>query len=331
MLVTPKINARNRLRAGGLAVVALVCLVVAGLATGLGPWSWLVGAGGAITTYRMLRRRCVRRLRAMQESFPENWKGILIGRVRYFRALSEAEQERFQKLVQIFLSEVQVTGVRTEIDETIRVLTAASAVIPIFGFEDWDYHRLSEVLIYPATFDKNYQTDEKKTDRDIFGLTGLGSLSGVMILSKPALLQGFQQDDDKENVGIHEFAHLVEDEEVMRGLPHEVPVEVMREWVRYVGMELAHPEANRAHINSYGYTNEHEFFAVLSEYFFDAPELLQQKDPKLYGMLKTMFHQDPAALFSRLPSGSHIKRNAPCPCGSGHKFKDCCLAAGHCH
>ena len=34
---------------------------------------------------------------------------------------------------------------------------------------------------------------------------------------------------------------------------------------------------NRSYINSYAYTNEHEFFAVLAEYFFKSPDLLAEK------------------------------------------------------
>ena len=44
----------------------------------------------------------------------------------------------------------------------------------------------------------------------------------------------------------------------------------------------------------------------------------------LYAMLREMFHQDPASL---LKMGSHGRSgydpNAPCPCGSGKKYKKC--------
>jgi len=40
--------------------------------------------------------------------------------------------------------------------------------------------------------------------------------------------------------------------------------------------------------------NEAEFFAVISEYFFERPDLLAEKHPELYGMLVRMFRQDPA-------------------------------------
>jgi len=248
-----------------------------------------VGAGW------LSRRKCRRRLRLMSRPFPADWEAILESRVAYYRALNPSNKERFRKLVQIFLGEVQVTGIRTDIDDTIRLLVASSAVIPIFGFHDWDYSRLSEVLVYPDAFNDEYQIEGD--DRNILGLTGLASLSGVMILSKPALLAGYNGAYAKENVGIHEFAHLVEQEAESRGLPAEVPHDTVREWIAFVARELKHPQRNRSHINEYGYTNEREFFAVLTEYFFKSPDTLQQLDPALYEMLRKIFHQDPASLF----------------------------------
>ena len=182
------------------------------------------------------------------------------------------------------------------------------------------------MLVYPGAFDRGYQTDHA-AEANILGLTGLGHLRGVVILSKPSLLAGFADCPGPENVGVHEFAHLVEQEEVEGGLPPEVPPEVVRQWVGYVARELAHPSNQRAGISDYAYTNEHEFFAVLSEYFFGSPETLRAKDPALYDLLRKLFHQDPAALSSHLRRGRRARRNGPCPCGSGKKFKDCCLHA----
>lgn len=72
----------------------------------------------------------------------------------------------------------------------MHVLVAASAVIPIFVFHDWTYHHLHEVLIYPDTVDDAYRSIEGKQET-IVGMAGLHHLSRVMILSKPALLAGF--------------------------------------------------------------------------------------------------------------------------------------------
>jgi MtfA peptidase len=149
-----------------------------------------------------------------------------------------------------------------------------------------------------------------------------------VILSKPSLLAGFAESFGPENVGIHEFAHLVEQEEVEGGLPPEVPPEVVGQWVGYVARELFHPSNRRAGISAYAYTNEHEFFAVLSEYFLGLPETLKAKDPALCGLLRKLFHQDPAALSSRLRRVRlRARRNGPCPCGSEKKFRDHCRHA----
>jgi MtfA peptidase len=261
----------------------------------------------------------------MAQPFPASWEQVLQSHVAFFRSLSAHEKERFRQLVKVFLDEVRITGIQTEVDDTIRVLVAASAAIPIFGFHDWEYHRLGEVLVYPGSFGEEYQTTGH-ADENILGMVGLKHLRGVMILSKPSLLAGFDVPSTGDNVGIHEFAHLVELEEAEHGLPPEVPWRAVQHWVQYVARELSHPSKNHSYIRSYAYANEHEFFAVLAEYFFKSPDLLEARDPQLYKMLHEMFHQDTASLtkltFSRRPRYS---QNAPCPCGSGKKFKHCCL------
>ncbi len=321
MIVTPDANRRNRREA---IVAAVLVAVISGWWGWMSPPLWfLLGLSPFI--YWWVRRRCLRRLAVLAQPFPEQWERILRTHVAFFEALSDPEKVRFRQLIHIFLDEVRITGIRTEVDDTIRVLVAASAVIPIFGFHDWEYHRLSEVLIYPDSFDNAYQSNGN-SEATALGMVGLHHLSGVMILSKPALLAGFDRQSSKQNVGVHEFAHLVEKEAGEHGLPPEVPWSAVKQWIRYVARELARPSKNRAHFNAYAYTNEHEFFAVLAEYFFTSPDLLKQRDPVLYGMLRDMFHQDTSGLLTLAPRRRpRISRNAPCPCGSGKKYKHCCL------
>lgn len=321
MLVTPERNRRNRQDA--LAVTILMAVT-----SGIVGWFFhpaLIVLGLCPFVFWRLRRQCLRRLAVINQPFPEHWDRILRSHVAFFCALDDSEKERFRQLMQVFLDEVRITGIRTDVDDTIRVLVAASAVIPIFGFHDWEYHRLSEVLIYPTSFSDTFQMNGEANE-NILGMAGLGHLSGMVILSKPALLEGFANQSSKENVGVHEFAHVVEKEETDYGLPQEVPWEVVKHWIHYVARELAHPPKNRFHINSYAYTNEHEFFAVLAAYFFKSPDVLQKQDPDLYRMLRDMFHQDTSDLL-KLAHTRRWKygRNAPCPCGSGKKYKLCCL------
>jgi MtfA peptidase len=320
MLVTPEANRRNQRQ----ALVAAGLVAWAAILLGwVSPALWIL-LGLSPYAYWWVRQRYHRRMAVVQQPFPDRWEEILREQVAFFLALDDAGKARFRQLVQIFLDEVRITGIRTEVDETIRVLVAASAAIPIFGFHDWEYHRLREVLIYPDAFDDAYQ---HSGEASIVGMAGLHHLSGVMILSKPALLAGFADTSGTHNVGVHEFAHLFEKEASEYGLPPEVPWMVVRQWVGYVARELARPSHHGAHINPYAYTNEHEYFAVLAEYFFTSPDRLKHRDPDLYAMLRTLFHQDTESLFSSISRrGQGVDRHAPCPCGSGKPYKHCCLA-----
>ena len=324
MLVTPEKNQQNRKFALLFAALPMIAFGIAGY---ISPW-YLPGMLLGPVVYWLARRRCLRRIHVMRQPFPQAWEGILRSRVAFYGALNEEQRERFRQMAKVFLDETRITGIRTEVDDETRLLVAASAIIPVFGFPDWEYGSIGEVLIYPGAFDDKFDTDAQAGGNTL-GMVGVGHLSGVMILSKPSLLGGFTNPGDKDNVGIHEFAHLVDKADgSIDGLPPGVPAEVVRPWIEWVGKELAKPPGRRTHIKEYAYTNEAEYFAVLVEYFFESPEVLQRKNPELYSMLEKMFRQDTKAMLSGIPRrrARRIGRNSRCPCGSGKKFKHCCLS-----
>ncbi len=327
MLVTPESNRHNQRAA--LLLAGLVMLAISAFGY-FQPWLLLALPLGLFVHW-LVRRRTRRRLRIMQQSFPPAWDAILHRLVAYFNALNDASKDRFRQMVMVFLDEVRITGIRTEVDDQCRVLIAASAVIPVFGFPAWEYSRLGEVLVYPSAFGSDYRPEDmgtdNQTDRNILGMVGTGHLNGVMVLSKPDLIAGFANPQDKQNVGIHEFAHLVDKADgVIDGIPPGVPPEVVRPWITWVHKEIAHPPDHRTDINPYAYANEAEYFAVLSEYLFEAPEVLARKNPALYDMLEKMYRQDTKSFLTTaiLSRPRRVGRNAPCPCGSGKKYKRCC-------
>jgi Mlc titration factor MtfA (ptsG expression regulator) len=299
MLVTPQLDRRSRAVAlAGAAIVGALC----GMAGFYHPALFAL-ALLAIPTYFLLRRHVSRRLAIMGRPFPQAHEAILQSHVAFYRALGDDERLRFRQMAAVFLDEIRITGVGAEVDDTVRLLVAASAIIPVFGFRDWDYHRLGEVLIYPSSFAEDYKT-KAGPDANTLGMVGRGHLRGVMILSKPDLVADFDRPERGENVGVHEFTHEVEDQEADGGLPPEVPEDAARAWVRYVADELRHP-TNRAGANTYAYKDDHEFLAVLSEYFFSDPARLKAKDPALYDLLRRLFHQDSAALLAHVAPPRH--------------------------
>ncbi|MCA9139651.1 MAG: zinc-dependent peptidase [Planctomycetales bacterium] len=326
MLETEVSDRSNRRSA---LVVSIVLTVILGTLTWFHP-VWMIGLPIAPLVYWWWRRRTLRRLHVIAAPFPKELESALQRSVVFFRSLDEAGRERFRNMVKVFLDEVPITGIRTNIDDTTRALVAASAVIPVFGFDDWEYSGLGEVLIYPNAFGEDYSTEGEfgEVERRTLGMVGVGHLSGVMILSKPDLISGFENPEDKRNVGIHEFAHLVDKADgSVDGLLPGMNLKTAGPWIQWIGQELRNKPAGRHHIDDYAYTNEAEYFAVLSEYFFEAPDVLQAKAPKIYDMMQSMYHQNTKSLLSgviRRPK--RIGRNAKCPCGSGKKCKNCCRA-----
>ena len=293
-------------------------------------------SAGLLATFLFLflTRRDRHRAALRQKPFPTAWETILNREVPFYQTLDESEKSRFREEIQIFLSEKRITGIRTSVDDTIRILVASSAIIPIFGFPGWEWDQISEVLIYPSTFNEQYEMG-RTGDRDILGMVGAGAMNRMMILSKPDLLQGFRVTQDRKNVAIHEFVHLLDKSDgAVDGVPGVgLPRKAMTPWLKLVHHEMEKIQTGHSDINPYGLANEAEFFAVVSEYFFENPEKMKQKHPELYGMLERIFHQDPESRFKKAlrtmvkPKAGQLGRNSPCPCGSGKKYKQCCL--GH--
>ena len=272
-----------------------------------------------------------RRHAILREPFLPEWEAVLQRDVVSFRVLDPDAQQRFRRQIQVFLGEKRITGINVQVDTTTLVLAAASAIIPIFGFPDWEWDQINEVLIYPNRFDREFQFGDAQ-GHDILGMVGTGALSRLMILSKPDLIAGFRNAADKRNVGIHEFAHLVDKTDgTIDGVPGVgLDREAIRPWIDLMRRKMTEIEAGRSDINRYALTNEAEFFAVTSEYFFERPGTMQRKHPALYAALEHVFNQDlrtAARALRREATRVRPKfgRNSPCPCGSGRKFKKCCL------
>jgi Mlc titration factor MtfA (ptsG expression regulator) len=255
---------------------------------------------------------------------PEKWKSFLMEKVAFYRHLDESKRLRFETDIQNFLREVRISGVQTEVSVEDRLLVASSAVIPLFGFPAWTYNHLDEVLLYPDSFDRNFNIGSK--EEIITGMVGTGEMEGKMILSKPSLYQGFDIYNDKKNVGIHEFVHLFDKETGnVDGIPPglEEHVESLP-WLELIRTKTDEILAETSDINPYGATNKQEFFAVASEYFFERPDLLKEKHPNLYNTLSKVFKQDLSQYDPDQLKVVEPSRNAPCPCGSGKKYKRCC-------
>lgn len=227
-------------------------------------------------------------------AIPGSYRAVLEKDVPFYTKLSSEKKAEFETRLMHFLANIRITGVKTAVEETDRIYVAASAIIPIFGFSGWEYNNLEEVLLYPDSF--NHDFEQTGEGRNILGMVGDGPMQRVMVISQHDLRQAFLNKTSKENTAIHEFVHLIDKTDgATDGVPEFfVDRQYIRPWIQLIHQEIKRILENRSDINPYGATNEAEFFAVVSEYFFERPDLLHQKHPELYGLLSQLFQQQPS-------------------------------------
>lgn len=220
---------------------------------------------------------------------PENYRELLTDYVKFYRQLGEEGKVSFEKRVEHFLSAVKITGVNAVVEDLDRLLIASGAVIPVFAIPDWQYINLHEVLVYPGAFNEDF--DQAGSDRPIAGMVGNGPMQHVMIITKWQLRQGFINEQDTHNTAIHEFVHLIDKMDgTMDGVP-EIILErkFVSQWKHIMDTTIRRMKAYDSDIDMYGATNTTEFFAVISEYFFEQPELLKANHPEICEMLVRIY------------------------------------------
>ena len=231
--------------------------------------------------------------RTRKNPTPSGTHQLLQENVTFYQNLSTNDKLAFESRIIDFLEHTSIRGVDVEIDDLDRVLVAAGAIILIFSFPDWKYNNISEVLLYKGTFSKDFKTEGG--DRNVLGMVGDGALHHEMLLSKPSLRSSFKNPIDGHNTAIHEFAHLIDKADgATDGIPEYLLTrpEVLP-WASEIHTAIQQiRNSNHSDIDSYGATNEAEFFAVISEYFFEKPDKLKEHHPELYAMLVKMFHPE---------------------------------------
>lgn len=224
--------------------------------------------------------------------FPDLWRDMLIHKVLFYQRLNKQDKGLFEKRIQVFMATKNIEGIDVEIDDSIRLMVASSAIIPTFAFPNYTYPHVHSILIYPNSFDEEFQTQRFEGHKEqILGMVGNRFMDGTVILSKPDLIIAFDGMPHKENVGIHEFVHLLDKEDgVIDGIPELLMQHrYVGPWLHEIKKETMRIEAGHSDINPYALTNNAEFLAVVSEYFFENPDKFKRRHPELYHFLSLAF------------------------------------------
>ncbi len=203
--------------------------------------------------------------------------------IPFYRNLSKKDKVIFEDRIGLFLAEIAISEVDKKVpDKSTCFYVACSAVITFWGLPYWNYGELTEVIIYPENF--NQQNEIIKHGMIQGKIHQGGLMDSTMILSLPALISGFNVLDG-QNVGIHEFSHLLDKQDnEIDGLPFMFDEGNRKVWTQFVEIELKKKD-HPSKIDKYAFTNDEEFFAVVMETYRELPNRLNKKYPELYQIL----------------------------------------------
>jgi MtfA peptidase len=255
------------------------------------------------------RRRA--RLRAMP--VPPRWREILEQNLPIFNRLPEEDQAELLRHMKVFLSEKHFEGAGgLKLTDEIRITIAGQACLLLLHRDTDYYPELTSIIVYPseytATEDRHIGGgiwEEGGEDR--LGHTGQ-SLS-ALVLAWDAVRHGAAAPADGHNLVLHEFAHQLDFEnQASDGTPALETRGDLLAWARVMSAEFenlrgASDAGEATLLDSYGATNPAEFFAVITEVFFERPRALQKKHPALFVQLQRFYRQDPT-IYSAEPVGA---------------------------
>jgi len=208
------------------------------------------------------------------------------------------DSRKLKDLVLVFLAEKEFSGAHgIDVTDGMRVAIAAQACLLVLEMGlDW-YAGWTGIVVYPGDF------RVRRTEMDEHGvvhewqddLAGEAMPGGPVVISWDAAAH-----DPHINVVIHEFAHkldMINGE--ADGLPPLHAGMDRKAWVAafdeaYEGLRDAVDRGKDTWLDPYAAEHPSEFFAVVSEAFFEWPAETRRRYPLVYEQLKLFYRQDPA-------------------------------------
>ncbi|MDX1553742.1 MAG: zinc-dependent peptidase [Marinobacter sp.] len=256
----------------------------------------LIGA----SVFYLFFYRTWRRERQLQQPFPEQWQKTLRAQVPVYKKLPRELRNRLEQHVQLFLAEKSFYGCDGfEVNETVRLTIAGHACLLIVARNFSDFDEVSSILVYPDA----YHVREVESDGIIVSESnqiraGEASSRGQVVLAWAECEEGAVNPSGHHNVILHEFAHQLD---YLDGTADGAPPlsgEQAQHWQETMTRAYEHLRQSLRHhrkpwLDPYGATEPAEFFAVLTEAFFQQPGHLKEEQPEVFEALRGFYRLDP--------------------------------------
>lgn len=211
---------------------------------------------------------------------------LLSGYNAYYRSLSQSLRKRFLQRVAEFMEIKQFDYIDIVPDEKMPLLISAAAIQLTFGLEKYLLEYFETIHILKN--DYRY---------GVFNAPFAGHVNSTGIyLSWDNFLRGYANDNDADNVGVHEMAHALAYVNFMAGANDDIDDEFKKGFKEFskVGRPVFNDMQNGITniLGSYAATNYNEFWAVAVENFFERPKQMKEALPELYRAMCLLLNQD---------------------------------------
>ena len=219
--------------------------------------------------------------------------------------LTAGEKQRLQELAILFLHHKVFEGAQGfVVTQPMTLIIALQACLPVLHLGLGGYGGWVSVIVYPAGFaPKRVYTDEYGVQHSVQSdLAGESWHRGPVVLAWDATENAGIIDG--HNLVIHEFSHKLDMQNGQaNGFPPLHAEMASAGWVEAFSAgfdDFQHKCSRGEHIgiDCYAATSPAEFFAVLSEVFFERPDVLVQHYAAIYDQLRQYYRQDPLVRLS---------------------------------
>jgi Mlc titration factor MtfA (ptsG expression regulator) len=246
-----------------------------------------------------LRRWNMRRILRRNPIPHHIWRKVT-RRIAILQGLDAVQMAHLRELTAWFLHAKAINGVQgLEVTLPMRVAVAAQACLLILNLDIDCFDNWVEVVLYPGAFRVNHQQTDAigLVHNDANILSGEAWLRGPVILSWDDVERDSYHPQPGRNVVLHEFAHKLDGlngaangmPPLRRGMNRKRWSEDFSGAYDALCQQVAAGESTL--INPYAATSPAEFFAVASEYFFTAPDILKKSCPNVQRQLTLFYRQ----------------------------------------
>jgi Mlc titration factor MtfA (ptsG expression regulator) len=251
--------------------------------------------------------------KVLQQPFADAHRAVLERNVKHYGWLDADSQQQLRDLVQVFIADKTWEGCGgLELTDEMKVTIAAQACLLVLALPHRLYKDVDSILVYPSTVLRParqagiFTRSSSAIASGPIALLGEAHARGPVVLAWDRVLRDGKQQRDGHNVVYHEFAHKLDMlDSHADGTPPLATHEEIARWQQicervYLDLRVRAERGKSTFIDEYGATNEAEFFAVVTEHFFEQPRALRREEPELYDVLRAFYRQDPEA---REPQG----------------------------